>query len=168
VIALAGCGQKSPTLSSSNGADFAQARPPSTKPYTLQFSGDIESGPIPNVMLNSTALLQSVAQAGVHLTLPPTPELAGCGVTGGSWNPYAGEWPGSLIISKSGGTTTLNLKSRWVNNSSSWITVQDDAVQTQANGVVTLTFTDGKGAANVYGQRTVFPCVSFTITAVPQ
>ena len=168
-VALAGCDQDRTPISP-DAAAFGKSPATSTKrPYTLYFSGDVTSAPIPNVMLDPNQLLKSVAQAEVHLTLSPSPDLVGCGVGGGSWAQYGGQtWPGTLLVSTSSGLVTLSLKSRWVNDSSSWLTVQDYATQTVSGGIATLSFSDARSAFNVFGKQTVYPCSSLTVTAVPQ
>src|SRR5688500_15318404 len=78
-------------------------------PHTLQFSTDVNSPPIPTVMLYPGAPFSNLASPNTTITLPDQPELAGCGVdTGGSWAPYAGTWTGYLVVTGSSTSSTLN------------------------------------------------------------
>jgi hypothetical protein len=151
-------------------AELAQAAAPGAALYTLQFSGDIESAPLPNVLLNPAVTLANAAYAGTVITLPAVADLAGCGAAGGNWAPYEGTWKGQLAISQSRGVTTLQIVGRDARGVPFWLAIKDDAVLTRSAGVSTLTFVN----ATTMVKQDKFPliirqpCASFTLTATAQ
>jgi hypothetical protein len=142
----------------------------STTPHTLQFSTDITSEPIPNVMLDPNSPLTNVAHSTTPITLPDVLELLGCGAEGGNWTPYAGNWTGYLALTGDGSTATLNFTAYAADGTPFWLSV-DGAATTQKVGTATvLTFTDVTAMAKLDQEPLViiFPCVTFSITATPQ
>lgn len=141
----------------------------SRTPHTIQFSDDIGSAPV-SVMLYANDPFQDLSSPTTPLVLPVSPELLGCGLTGGNWSPYEGEWTGYLVVDKESTGTTLTFWSSDADGTP-FVLAAEGAATTQTVGNATvLTFTDVQVTAKKDESPLVIiqPCATFSITAVPQ
>ena len=135
-------------------------------PYTIQFSGDIESAPIA-VTASATNPLYNLSSPVTPIVLPDLPDLAGCGIDGGNWSPYAGSWSGQLALTGDGTTATMNFVAYSPTGIPFWLSVKGAATTTTVGTTTVLTFSNVSAMAKMdqYPLVVIFPCTSFSIPA---
>lgn len=135
--------------------------------YFLSFSGDITSGSLGPVALNSADPWRGISLKGVTLTLPNTVDLAGCSDDGSSWRSNAGDWTGDLVIQDRGNFTHLGFLS--AGGALLNLAVNHDADSSKSGTSFLLTFTNAKALVGLGSpDPAADPCVTLTITAKPQ
>jgi hypothetical protein len=168
IVAVAGCEPRltEPGPAASTGEFAKKGATSAAVPHTIQFSGDIVSGPI-SVMASSASPLTGVVSSVTPITLPDLPDLAGCGIGGGNWGGYSGNWTGYLALSGDGRTSTLNYTAYASDGTPFWLSVKGATTTQQVGTSTVLAFTNVTAMAKMDRDPLVIilPCASFHITA---
>ena len=168
---LGGCDFEATESLRSRPSDAPSEKRASTStrvPHTITFSGDILSGPV-TVTTSASNPFANLGSPTTPLTLPVTPELLGCGETGGNWSPYAGNWTGYLVIEGGASSSTLTFWARDPDGIPFVIGFEAASTTQKIGDATVLSFTDVQVMAKKDQLPLVIirPCASFSITARP-
>ena len=150
-------------------ARFGKKSTTSTKvPHVIQFSQDVGGGPV-TAMLTAGNPFANFVSPTTTLVLPATPELLGCGASGGSWGPYAGTWTGYLAIEGGGTSSTLTFYSSDSFGTPFVMAVTAATTVQKVGSSTVLTFSNASMIAkqDKFPLVIIRPCATFSITATP-
>lgn len=145
--------------------------------YNITFTGDITSGPLGPIALNTTNPWGSVRLDSATLTLPVAVDLSGtaCGRPDPTnWGGNAGTWTAPLVVKKgsNGNFTHLGFQGPVVVGSTSYIlnlAVNSNATSSTSGGAFILQFTNALAQLGASSpDPAADPCVTFVITATPR
>lgn len=185
LFGIAGCSDRLPTAVDSPSGPPAFAKGSGQTLYALTFATGIQTG---------SAVFSGLAKTGdpflgiggdnVYLTLPASAsgnpavcdaDGSGLGATTASWGGYAGEWKGTLSITKKRGLLYFSYRANPASGGAGFLNLDAHAafVETNASGVITIAISDARGMVGATstpdgaGFDATDRCLTFSVTATP-
>jgi hypothetical protein len=185
VLGLGACSDTAPTAVESPSEPPSLAKGSGQTLYSLTFATDIQTGSVVFSGLAKTGdPFLGIGGDNVYLTLPAATsgntavcdaDGSGLGATTNTWGGYAGEWKGTLSITKKRGQIYFSYRANPAGGGAGFLNLDSHAAFTETNtgGVVTIAISNTRGMIGATstpdgaGFDATDRCLTFSVTATP-
>jgi len=185
LVGIAGCTDKIPTAVDSGSGPPSFAKGSGQTLYALTFATGIQTGSVVFSGLAKTGdPFLGIGADNVYLSLPASAsgnpavcdaDGSGLGATTSSWGGYAGEWKGTLSITKKRGLIYFSYRAGPAAGGPGFLNLDSHAAFTETNsgGVVTVAMSNARGMVGATSSPdgvvsdATDRCLTFSVTATP-